>query len=95
MANVIKFPNVLFWDLIFVRAPQDRELESFYNFMARIYGIPLRVVEDNKICWKLAMGRGFAVQSYYQVLPKCIDQSFPFKPKVPSKVSFFFSGLQL
>ena len=74
MADVMKFPNgVLFWDLIFVRAPQDRELESYYNFMARIYGIPLRGVEDDKICWKHAMGRGFAVRSYYQVQKKCID----------------------
>ena len=39
------------------------------------------------------MGRGFAVRSYYQVLTKSFDQSFPcktvWKPKVPSRVAFF------
>ena len=45
------------------------------------------------MCWKPAMGRGFAVRSYYQVLTKSFDQSFPcktvWKPKVPSRVAFF------
>ena len=93
VADVMKFPNgVLFWDLIFVRATQDWELESFYNFMDRIYGMSLRGVGDDKICWKPAMGRGFADYFYYQVLTKSIDQSFPWKtvwkPKVPSRVAF-------
>ena len=89
MADVMKFPNgILFCDLIFVRATQDWELESFYNFMDRIYGMSLRGVGDDKICWKPAIGRGFAVCFYYQVLTKSIDQSFPWKPKVPSRVAF-------
>ena len=60
--------------------------------MSRIYGASLRGVGDNKMCWKPAMGRGFAIHSYYQVLTKSFDQSFPWKTiwksKVPSKVSF-------
>lgn len=51
VTDVMKFPNsVLFWDLIFVRATQDWELESFYNFMDRIYGMSLRGVGDDKVC---------------------------------------------
>uniref|UniRef100_A0A7N2MKQ0 Structural maintenance of chromosomes protein 1 n=1 Tax=Quercus lobata TaxID=97700 RepID=A0A7N2MKQ0_QUELO len=69
VADLMKFLNgVLFWDLNFVRDSQDWELESFYNFMDRIYGVSLRGVGDDKMCWKSAMGRGFAVCSYYQLL---------------------------
>ena len=60
--------------------------------MDKIYGVFLRGVRDDKLCWKSAMGRGFAVHSYYKVLTKSIDQSFPWKtvwkPKVPSRVTF-------
>ena len=53
----------------------------------------LRGVRDDKMCWKSAMGRGFAVHSYYKVLTKSIDESFPWKtvwkPKVPSRFAFF------
>uniref|UniRef100_A0A7N2MX24 Reverse transcriptase zinc-binding domain-containing protein n=1 Tax=Quercus lobata TaxID=97700 RepID=A0A7N2MX24_QUELO len=88
------FPNgVLFCELNFRRYSEDWELESFYSLMSRIYGASLRGVGDDKMCWKLAMGRGFAVRSYYQVLTKSFDQSFPWKTiwksKVPSSVTFF------
>ena len=66
VADVMKFPNgVLFWDLIFVRPPQDWEVEPFYNFMNIIYEISSRGVGDNNICWKPAMGSGFTLCSYY------------------------------
>uniref|UniRef100_A0A7N2N3H8 TIR domain-containing protein n=1 Tax=Quercus lobata TaxID=97700 RepID=A0A7N2N3H8_QUELO len=59
----------------------------------RIYGISLKGVGDDKMCWKPAMGRGFAIRSYYQVLTKSFDQSFPWKTvwksKVPSRVASF------
>ena len=43
VADLMKFlSGVLFWDLNFVRDNQDWELESFYNFMDRIYGVSLR-----------------------------------------------------
>ena len=45
------------------------------------------------MCWKPAMGRGFALRSYYQVQTKSFDQSFVWKTvwksKVPSRVAFF------
>ena len=53
VANLMKFPNgVLFWDLNFVRAIQDWEMEFLCNFLYSIYGISLRGVRDDKICWK-------------------------------------------
>ena len=78
MADLMKFPNgVLFWDLNFRRDSEDWELESFYNFMSRIYGASLRGIGDYKMCWEPTMQRGFVVCSYYHVLTKSIDQSFP------------------
>ena len=45
------------------------------------------------MCWKPAMGRGFAIRSYYQVLTKSFNRSFPWKivwkSKVPSRVALF------
>ena len=61
--------------------------------MSRIYGASLKGVREDKMCWKPAMGRGFAVRSYYQVQTKSFDQSFVWKKvwksKVPSRVDFF------
>ena len=74
MAELMKFPNgVLFWDLTFRRYSEYWDLDSFYSFMSRIYGASLKGVEDDKMCWKLAMGKGFAIRSYYQVLTKSFD----------------------
>ena len=64
---------LFFWDLTFRRYSKDWELESFYSLMSRIYGASLKGVGDDKMCWKLAMRRGFAVRSYYQVLTKSFD----------------------
>ena len=62
MVDLMKFPNaVLFWDLNFRRYSEGWELESFYSLMSRVYGASLRGARDDKMCWKLATGRGFAV----------------------------------
>ena len=80
MADIMKFSNrVLYWDLSFIRAIQDRELESLSIFMESIHGVPSRGVGEDKICWMLAKKRGFEVSSYYQVLIGSGDQSFPWK----------------
>ena len=99
MVDLMKFPNdVLFWDLTFRRYSEDWELESFYCLMSKIYGASLKGVGDDKMCWKPAMVRGFVVRSYYQVLTKSFDQSFPWKTvwksKVLSRIAFL-CGLQL
>ena len=75
MADLMKFPNgvlIFLREINFVRAIQDWELESLTNFLDSIYGVSLREVGDDKICWKRTMGRTFAVRSYYQILTKSI-----------------------
>ena len=49
----------------------------------------MRGVGDDKIFWKPAKGKGLAICSCYQILIKSIDDSFPWKPKVPSRVAYF------
>ena len=49
---------------------------------------------EDKICCMLAKKSSFKVSLYYRVLTGSSDQSFPWKsiwkPKVPSRVTFFF-----
>lgn len=60
VADLMKFPNgVRFWDLNFVRAIQNWELKSLSTFMDSIYGVSLRGVGKDKICWMPANKRDF------------------------------------
>ena len=65
-------------------------MSVFWDF---IYGVLLRCIGEDKICWTPAKSRGFEVSSYYQTLLGVCTQSFPWrsiwKQKVPSKVAFF------
>ena len=99
VADLMKFSNgVLHWDLSFIRAIQDWEFDSLSNFMESIYGVSLRRVGKDKICWMPAKKMIFEVGSYYRVLTESSDQSFPWKsiwkPKDLSRVAFLF-GLQV
>ena len=94
VADLMKFSNgVLHWDLSFIRAIQDWEFDSLSNFMESIYGVSLRRVGKDKICWMPAKKMIFEVGSYYRVLTESSDQSFPWKsiwkPKDLSRVAFF------
>uniref|UniRef100_A0A7N2KVU8 Thioredoxin domain-containing protein n=1 Tax=Quercus lobata TaxID=97700 RepID=A0A7N2KVU8_QUELO len=98
VADLMKFSNgVLHWDLSFIRVIQDWELDSLSNFMESVYGVLLRGVGKDKICWMPAKKMSFEVGSYYRVLTESSDQSFPWKstwkPKDLSRVAFLF-GLQ-
>ena len=99
VADLMKFSNgVLHWDLSFIRVIQDWELDSSSNFMESVYGVLLRGVGKDKICWMPAKKMSFEVGSYYRVLTESSDQSFPWKstwkPKDLSRVAFLF-GLQV
>ena len=65
-------------------------LSVFWNV---IYGVSLRGIGDDKMCWTLVKSKGFEVSSYYQALLGVCTQSFPWrsiwKQKVPSRVAFF------
>ena len=99
VADLMKFSNgVLHWDLSFIRVIQDWELDSLSNFMESVYGVLLRGVGKDKICWMPAKKMSFEVGLYYRVLTESSDQSFPWKstwkPKDLSRVAFLF-GLQV
>jgi len=49
VADLMKFPDgVLYWDMEFLHAIQDWELESLSNFMDVIYRILLRGTSEDK-----------------------------------------------
>lgn len=75
-----------------MRAVQDWELESLMTFMDTIYGTPIRGIEENKMCWKPDIKKGFKVNDYYRLLGGTSDQYLPWKsiwkPNVPPIVAF-------
>ena len=47
VVDLTKFPNgVLYWDMKFLLAVHDWELESLFNFMDIIYGVSLRGIGE-------------------------------------------------
>ena len=85
--------TILHWDVNFLRAMQDWELESLSNFMDMIYGASVKGNGQDKLCWKPEKNKGFMVRGYYRVLLDNGVQSFPWKgiwtSKIPSRVTFF------
>ena len=52
MADLMQFPNgVLFWDLEFLREIHDRESDSLFALWNVIYGVSLRGIGEDKMCW--------------------------------------------
>ena len=55
MADLMQFPNrVLFSDLEFLREIHDSESDSLSIFCNVIYGVSLRGIGEDKMCWTLA-----------------------------------------
>ena len=53
VAEVMKFNNgILCWDVSFFRGGHARELEVLANFMDTIYGVSVRGLGEDKMCWK-------------------------------------------
>ena len=93
MADLMQYTDtVLHWDVNFLRAAQDWELESLSNFMDMIYGTSVKGSGQDKLCWKPEKNKGFTVRGYYKVLDNGV-QSFPWKSiwmsKIPYRVAFF------
>ena len=93
MADLMQYTDtVLHWDVNFLRAVQDWELESLSNFMDMIYGTSVKGSGLDKLCWKPEKNKGFTVRGYYKVLDNGV-QSFPWKSiwmsKIPYRVAFF------
>ena len=94
MSEVMHFSDGrLQWDIRFCRPPQDWELESLDLFWVVLYSTNVRGVGDDKLCWKLAMRRGFEVQGFYHSLSPSSVIDFPWKmvwqSKVLPRVAFF------
>ena len=94
MADLMQYTDtILHWDVNFLRAMQDWELESLSNFMDMIYGASVKGSGQHKLCWKPEKNKGFMVRGYYMVLLDNGVQSFPWKgiwtSKIPSRVTFF------
>ena len=71
-----------YWDLNFVQAIQDWELESLMTFMDTIYGLGIRVTGENKMFRKPDKKKGFKVGTYYHLLDAAAftkEQPFPWK----------------
>jgi hypothetical protein len=81
------------WELDFIRPVQDWEMESLSSFLNLLYSVQVQSNNNDKLCWKPTPQLGFKVSSYYEVLNRREDYTFPWKsiwkPKVPSRVSFF------
>ena len=85
-----------YWDLNFVRAIQDWELESLMTFMDTIYDLGIRVTGENKMFRKPDKKKGFKVGTYYHLLDAAAftkEQPFPWKitwrSKALPRVTFF------
>jgi hypothetical protein len=93
--NLIVQNGVTQWNVIFTRLVQDleMEMEMVLSFFARLYSISVRHGEDDELVWNLSKRGLFKVKSYYEVLNKKDDPSFPWKSiwcvKAPARVVFF------
>ena len=91
MYQCIKSNNQAFFTLFLIY--KNRESNSLCVFWNVIYGVSLRGIGEDKMCWTPAKSKGFEVSSYYQALLGVCTQSFPWrsiwKQKVPSRVAFF------
>jgi hypothetical protein len=68
-------------------------MEMILSFFARLYSILVRHGEDDKLFLNLSKRGLFEVKSYYEVLNRKDDPSFPWKSiwrvKAPARVAFF------
>ena len=81
------------WDVVFIRAVKDWELESVVSFQDLLYSCSITRGGLDSLHWKLSRNRKFEVKSFYKELTQ-VDH-FPFlwksiwKVKVPTRVAFF------
>lgn len=80
------------WQVNFVQAAHDWELESFSAFFELLYLAKVSGQGEDRLCWKNDSQKEFEVQLYYRALTPCVG-TFPwksiFKVKAPPRVAFF------
>lgn len=81
------------WNIDFIRATQDWELESITEFSAALYSASIPGGTGDKMHWTHSKKGIFSVNSFYQKLTNSRMSMFPWKSiwkmKVPSKAAFF------
>jgi len=91
--NLVVQNGVIQWNIIFTRPVQDWELEMVLSFFARLYSSSVRHGADDRLVWSLSKRGLFEVKSYYEVLNRKDDPSFPWKSiwcvKASAREAFF------
>jgi hypothetical protein len=80
------------WDVRFIRAAHDWEVDVLTSFFTLLYSIGLDRDREDKIWWSPRKGK-FDVRSFYKALAFKETNHFPWKSiwhtKAPLKVAFF------
>jgi hypothetical protein len=81
------------WDVGFIRAAHDWEVDVLASFFTLLYSIRVRSVGDGKLWWTPSHKGKFVVYSFYKVLTCKEEDPFHWRSiwrtKFPLKVTFF------
>uniref|UniRef100_A0A2N9IUI4 Reverse transcriptase domain-containing protein n=1 Tax=Fagus sylvatica TaxID=28930 RepID=A0A2N9IUI4_FAGSY len=81
------------WEVNFTRTVQDWEIGTISSFLELLYSTTIKRNEEDRMCWRPSLTKGFHVKSYYKVLSSPGGGLFPWKSiwkvKVPPRVAFF------
>jgi hypothetical protein len=81
------------WNVIFIRAAHDWEVEVFTSFFDLLYCYRLRQGGEDELRWVPSMRGMFDVRSFYNVLVPYDNTHFPWKSmwwhNAPLRVAFF------
>ena len=69
----------IYWNLSFIRAILDWELESLDSFLNLLYSSKTHPREVDRMLWTPASSHGFEVTSYYKMLQIGAHFLFPCK----------------
>ena len=94
MADSMQFQgSSIHWDIVFIRAVKDWELEAVVSFLDLLYTSSITRVGLDSMHWKLSRNGKFEVKSYYKVLTQVDHPPFPWKSiwkvQVPTRIAFF------
>jgi hypothetical protein len=91
--NFIWRNGVVEWNVIFVRAIQDWEMDVISSFFELLYSCKISQGNVDHIRWFPSKKGIFEVKSFYKILSNPTNKVFPWKSiwrcKVPLRVAFF------
>uniref|UniRef100_A0A2N9FZM9 Reverse transcriptase domain-containing protein n=1 Tax=Fagus sylvatica TaxID=28930 RepID=A0A2N9FZM9_FAGSY len=81
------------WEVNFTWTVQDWEVGTISFFLELLYSTTIKRNEEDRMCWRPSLTKGFHVKSYYKVLSSPRGGLFPWKSiwkvKVPPRIVFF------